>query len=179
MANSSDLPKYCVGAVTAEASDSPRERSAVLLRRISRALRDPQAEDWVTLDLSMAQLKLLFSLYYRGPATVGALAHVHGLKLPTVSTTLERLVRAGYVERTDDPDDRRVVINRLTANGGALVERLREERRLRIDQALDKLAPRDVATLHEGLSALAAALGLNRPNGSAAAPEVSTVESAR
>jgi len=149
------------------------------LRRISRALRDPQTEDWLTLDLSMAQLKLLFSLFYRGPATVGTLAHVHGLKLPTVSTTLERLVRAGHVERTNDPDDRRVVINRLTADGAALVERLREERRLRIDQALDKLAPRDVATLHEGLSALAAALGLNRPNGSAATPDVSTVETAR
>ena len=145
-----------------------REQTAALLHRISRNLRDPRAEAWLALDLSMAQLKVLFVLFYRGPATVGSLAQVLGVKLPTVSATLERLVRSDYVERVHDPDDRRVVINRLTPSGAALVERLREERRIRVEQALSKLSDGDLARLHDGLTALAAAMGLNRPPNAAA-----------
>lgn len=146
-----------------ESTLSQCERTAALLHRVSRALRDPQDEDWLTLDVSMAQLKVLFLLYYRGPTTVGALAGKMSVTLPTVSATLERLVRAGYVGREDDPEDRRVVINRLTPEGTALVERLREERRARVDQALSRLTVQQVAVLQEGLSALAGALGLVRP----------------
>jgi DNA-binding MarR family transcriptional regulator len=132
--------------MAAESLETQCERTAVLLHRVSRALRDPQDEDWLSLDVSMAQLKVLFSLYYRGPATVGVLAGKMGVTLPTVSATLERLVRAGYVEREDDPEDRRVVINRLTAAGTSLVERLREERRARVDQALRRLTPEQRAS---------------------------------
>jgi DNA-binding MarR family transcriptional regulator len=149
--------------MAAESLETQCERTAILLHRVSRALRDPQDEDWLSLDVSMAQLKVLFSLYYRGPATVGVLAGKMGVTLPTVSATLERLVRAGYVEREDDPEDRRVVINRLTAAGTSLVERLREERRARVDQALRRLTPEQMTVLQEGLSALAGALGLVRP----------------
>ena len=156
--------------MAAESLESQCERTAALLHRVSRALRDPQDEDWLSLDVSMAQLKVLFSLYYRGPATVGVLAGKMGVTLPTVSATLERLVRAGYVERENDPEDRRVVINQLTAAGTSLVERLREERRARVDQALRRLTPEQIAVLQEGLSALAGALGLARP----AAPLEST-----
>ena len=149
--------------MAAESTQSQCERTAVLLHRVSRALRDPQDEDWLSLDVSMAQLKVLFLLYYRGPTTVGALAGKMGVTLPTVSATLERLVRAGYVGREDDPEDRRVVINRLTPEGASLVARLREERRARVDQALSRLTAQQVAVLQEGLSALAGALGLVRP----------------
>ncbi|MGI8916257.1 MAG: MarR family winged helix-turn-helix transcriptional regulator [Chloroflexota bacterium] len=149
--------------MAAESVETQCERTAALLHRVSRALRDPQDEDWLSLDVSMAQLKVLFSLYYRGPATVGVLAGKMGVTLPTVSATLDRLVRAGYVVREDDPDDRRMVINRLTAVGTALVERLREERRARVDQALARLTAPQVTILQEGLQALAGALGLVRP----------------
>ena len=146
--------------MAAASTQSQCERTAALLHRVSRALRDPQDEDWLSLDVSMAQLKVLFLLHYRGPATVGALANKMGVTLPTVSATLDRLVRAGYVGREDDPDDRRVVINRLTPLGTSLVERLREERRARVDQALHRLTAEQVAVLQEGLAALAEALGL-------------------
>jgi DNA-binding MarR family transcriptional regulator len=56
-----------------------------------------------------------------------------------------------------------VVINQLTARGSSQVERLREERRARVEAALSKLSPAEIATLYEGLSALATALGLARP----------------
>jgi DNA-binding MarR family transcriptional regulator len=149
--------------VPVESSTSQFERTALLVQRVSRALRDPQEEEWMTLDLSMAQVKILFALYNHGPATVGTLAGRLHVKLPTISATLDRLVRGGYVERLDDPSDRRVVINRLTARGSSQVERLREERRARVEAALSKLTPSEIVTLYEGLSALAEALGLARP----------------
>lgn len=147
-----------------------RDQTATLLRRISRALREPNDEAWLNLDLSMAQLKLLFVLAARGPAAVGTLAQAARVTLPTVSVTLDRLVRAGYVERQDDPDDRRLVINHLTADGAALVERLREARRQRVEQALDALDPAQLDLLRRGLLALAGAMQLPPPTSPPAEP---------
>jgi hypothetical protein len=50
------------------------------------------------------------------------------------------------------------------------VERLREERRARVEQALGRLRPEQVAVLQEGLSALAEALGLSLPAPRSVAP---------
>ncbi len=142
--------------------DDARAVAASLLLRISRELRDPQEERWLALDISMAQFKVLFILFHHGPSTVGALAQVLNVKLPTVSATLERLVKSGYVQREESPDDRRLVINRLTAEGTLLVNQLRAERRLRVDQALGRLNEGDVQALTTSLQTLARAMGIAR-----------------
>ncbi|MCL4545541.1 MAG: MarR family transcriptional regulator [Chloroflexi bacterium] len=135
--------------------DEIRGQVAGMLQRVSRALRDPQDEAWLAIDLSMAQVKLLFTLHYRGPATVGALAERLGVKLPTVSVTTDRLVRLGYVRRLTDEDDRRVVISQITTEGSRVVERLREERRARIDQIVSRLTPQELLALSESLEPVA------------------------
>src|SRR5579859_713955 len=106
-------------SMTAHAHGSPqdaetRQQVEVLLRRISRELREPSTQAWLELDVSMAQLKLLFFTFYRGPATVGKIASALGVTLPSASATIDRLVRSGLLERRSDPSDRRVVINQVT-----------------------------------------------------------------
>ena len=137
------------------APDEIRGQVAGMLQRVSRALRDPQDEAWLVIDLSMAQVKLLFTLHYRGPATVGALAERLGVKLPTVSVTTDRLVRLGYVRRLTDEGDRRVVICEITTEGSRVVERLREERRARIDQIVSRLTPQELLALAASLEPVA------------------------
>lgn len=137
----------------------------MLLHRVSRALRDPQDELWLSLDLSMAQLKILFALHFHGPATIGALAERVGVKLPTISVTIDRLERNGYVERQSSGEDRRVVICRLTPEGARLVERLREERRARIDQVVAHLSDVEVRRLRESIEPVMQALAKLRTAG--------------
>lgn len=155
-----------------------RQLVEVLLRRISRELREPSTQAWLELDLSMAQLKLLFFTFYRGPATVGQIAGALGVTLPSASATIDRLVRSGLLERRSDPSDRRVVINQVTADGSALVERLREERRARLRQGLDRLSSQELQVVAQAMTTLARALDLPLPE-SRPAPLNAAMDAAR
>ncbi|HWJ37455.1 MAG TPA: MarR family transcriptional regulator [Sphingomicrobium sp.] len=64
-----------------------------------------------------ARRKLLSCIGSREPATLNDVAHVVGRGAPAVSRSVDALVRAGLVERTQDPDNRRRLALRLTQRG--------------------------------------------------------------
>ena len=53
----------------------------------------------------------------RSPCTMSELARFKGVGLPTISKSVEMLVRRGWVERWIDKSDRRQTMVRLTAPG--------------------------------------------------------------
>jgi DNA-binding MarR family transcriptional regulator len=128
-------------------------------RRISRLLRASSHEDWASLSLTRAQLRILVRLQQDGPAAVGHLAGQLGVTLPSITATVDRLVQQGMVSREDDPGDRRKVINRVTPEGAALIDRLQEGRKARLVSALTNLAPSDLEALYQSLGSLEVALG--------------------
>jgi DNA-binding MarR family transcriptional regulator len=127
-------------------------------RRIVRHLRASSNEDWTSLSLTRAQLRILAQLRQDGPAAVGQLAAQLGVTLPSITATVDRLVRAGLVAREDDPNDRRRVINMLTPTGTTLIERLQEGKRARLIAALELLNSEELDVLVSGLAALERAL---------------------
>jgi DNA-binding MarR family transcriptional regulator len=137
---------------------SAADQVAELLRQVMRLQRRGSPEDWTALELTMAQMKVLFLLHHEGAAKVSDLAETLGVSAPSMTGTLDRLVRGGLVERRDDPTDRRLVINVLTPDGQALVERLHQGRRARLGAALARLDPATMHTLEHGLAALKEAL---------------------
>ncbi len=134
------------------------ETVADQLRRINRELRASSQEDWTSLSLTRAQLKILVLLRQEGATTVGHLASHLGVTLPSVTATVDRLVQQGLVSREDDPTDRRRVINRLTPTGTVLIDRLQEGRRTRLVRALQQLPPADLATVGQALDILEQAI---------------------
>jgi DNA-binding MarR family transcriptional regulator len=134
------------------------ERVATLFGQVMRLQRRASPRDWMELDLSMAQMKAMFVLHHDGPAKVSDLAEALGVSAPSMTGTLERLVRHGLIERRDDPSDRRLVINALTPAGQALVERLHQGRRQRLLAALARLDAPSIDALERGLLALREAL---------------------
>jgi len=66
-----------------------------------------------------ARRKLLLAISGREPATLNEIAVVVGRGAPAVSRAVDSLVRAGLVERTQDPDNRRRLALRLTDAGRA------------------------------------------------------------
>src|SRR5262249_13007709 len=87
---------------SAEPAASERiEPTAEQFRRISRDLRASSNEDWTSLSLTRAQLRILAQLRQEGPAAVGQLAAQLGVTLPSITATVDRLVRAGLVSRED------------------------------------------------------------------------------
>src|SRR5689334_24931086 len=64
-----------------------------------------------------ARRKLLIAIGSREPATLNEIASAVGRGAPAISRAVDSLVRAGLVERTQDPDNRRRLALRLTEKG--------------------------------------------------------------
>jgi DNA-binding MarR family transcriptional regulator len=64
-----------------------------------------------------ARRKLLSAIASREPATLNDVAKTIGRGAPAVSRSVDALVRAGLVERTQDPNNRRRLALRLTQSG--------------------------------------------------------------
>jgi MarR family transcriptional regulator, organic hydroperoxide resistance regulator len=109
---------------------------------------------WFDLDFSMAQLKTLLALRFRGPATVGLVAKMLEIGLPTASHLVDKLVEAGMVGRAEDPVDRRRVLVRLSPFGEKIMNALRHGRKERLSRWLSQLEPEDEEALQRGLAAL-------------------------
>ena len=76
-----------------------------------------------------------------GPVTVGELASLLGLTLPTVSGVLADLDRAGFIDRQPDPADRRRTLVRVQPAQAAVVEQWLDGAASPLARVLDKLAP--------------------------------------
>lgn len=107
------------------------------------------------LDISMQQVRAMFLLRDEEEVSVGRLAELFGIGLPAASLLADRLVRAGYVERRDDPADRRRVLLSLTRVGLRLVTDLREGSHSLLRRWMSSLSPEDLSALTRGWRALA------------------------
>jgi DNA-binding MarR family transcriptional regulator len=122
-------------------------------RSISRAVTASAPSVWVDIDLSMAQLKTLMTLYSCGAAPIGQIAESLGIGQPTASHLVDRLVQTQLVLRMEDPLDRRRTLAQLSPDGEDLVERINQ---LRFGTLRRWLAQLDQATLTTFLQALRA-----------------------
>ena len=68
-------------------------------------------------NISTAQMIMLISIHDHGQCKIKTLAKERGISPPTATGLLDRLVRAGYVKRGSDSEDRRVVMISLTKKG--------------------------------------------------------------
>jgi len=75
----------------------------------------------------------------RAPCTVSELARFKGVGLPTISKSIDMLVRRGWVERWVDKSDRRQTLVRLTPKGRKLLTSFRKALESFLDQRLAAL----------------------------------------
>ena len=85
--------------------------------RLTQALRNSSAQALMVshgvaakVGLNMTDLECLDIIYMNQSVTAGELARRTGLSTGAMTTAIDRLVRAGYAERQDDPNDRRRVL---------------------------------------------------------------------
>jgi len=71
--------------------------------------------------ISMTQISVLYQLYYRGPCEVLSFARALTLSPAGASQLIDRMARQGWVERQDDPTDRRVRHVHLTQSGRQMI----------------------------------------------------------
>lgn len=140
---------------TAAEREALVQRVLDLQAELYRHLRP--AREWLELDLTMSQMKVLLLLYSERAATMGQLASRLGVALSTLTGIVDRLVERELVARHESPHDRRQVVCQLTATGQALAERLQQAGRTQLAQLLRTLQPHELATVMSSLKLLVAA----------------------
>jgi DNA-binding MarR family transcriptional regulator len=112
-------------------------------------------EDIVTLP----QLRVLVMVASRTAPNLNAVANGMGVHPSNATRTVDRLVSAGLLDRSDDPTDRRNLVLELTESGRQLVERVMDQRRAAIAAVLDRMPPGRRRSLVPVMRAFAEAAG--------------------
>jgi MarR family transcriptional regulator, organic hydroperoxide resistance regulator len=116
----------------------------------TRHVRDQESNQ----RLSAHQASILDHLDEREPTSLLTLARHMGVTASTMSLTVDRLVRAGYVARDRDVLDARKVALRLTKDGARLKERKSVLDRELVRAMLGRMKPRDRSAALAGLELL-------------------------
>ncbi len=103
---------------------------------------------------SLPQVGLLMRLYHGGHCEVHDIGEHFATTSAAASQLVERLVQAGLVERTQDPDDRRARQIALTAKGRALVETGIAERHRWVDALVSEMSAAEKAEVGKALPIL-------------------------
>lgn len=95
--------------------------------------------EWLSLELTVAQLRLLLVLHARGPSRMSVIAAELDAALSTATGIADNLVKKGLVTRQTDPQDRRLVIAALAPAGQELINKLWLSGQFQMERLLDGL----------------------------------------
>jgi DNA-binding MarR family transcriptional regulator len=126
---------------------APRLRWAVT--RLARRLRQEAGAD-----LGPSQTAALATVERHGPLSPSELAEIERIRRPTVTRIVRHLEQAGLIERVTDPQDGRASILSVTAEGRALLRRLRERKTAYLAKRLAALDAEDRRTLERAAELL-------------------------
>lgn len=143
-------------------------RALAAMEAFQHRLMALHATEFTTLDITMAQAKLLYVVATAGELSMSEIALRLGVTISTTSGAVERLVELGLLARIEDPANRRQVRVSVTEMGTATLEQVRE------------LSTRQVRTLFEriddnDLGVIERAIRIMTDAATAAAPATATV----
>jgi len=130
------------------------ERILQLGEKAFRELIPILPKEWLQLDLTMPQLKVVLLLFMNGPVRMSDIASALDVSLATATGVIDRLVEREIVLRENHPDDRRVVLCRLSEKGQKLIGGLWQLARDRLRELLGAIEPVRLRLVIEALEAL-------------------------
>jgi DNA-binding MarR family transcriptional regulator len=119
------IPAGAPGAPATTADPSTEELISRIITDFHATLggmKCAMSERLVRLGVSMAQLHIMYTLQRDGVMTMSRLADVLAVSQSNASGLVDRMEERGYVERTRVPEDRRVVLVRVTEAGRRLLD---------------------------------------------------------
>ncbi len=130
---------------TSSVDDDVKDRIIANFRETMMALRCIGSERLVKLGVSMTQVLVLSMLQRHGDVPMSRLAELIDVSLSNATGLIDRMEERGYVERDRVPDDRRVVIVRMTDLGRRLMDDMELLRENTFRAVLDRLVPEQLA----------------------------------
>jgi len=112
-------------------NNAPEQGNETLIRHILKLSEDiyrtiklSVPSEWLTSDMTVAQLRVLLILHADGPSQMSFIASSLGIAVSTATGIVDNLVRKGLVTRGADPEDRRLVICMLSPQGQETINRM-------------------------------------------------------
>jgi len=136
-----------------ETHEELERRALAQFRQMMHGFKANCAPVWMSIDLTVPQLRTLIVLAEEVPLVIGQIAQRLGVGLSTGGHLVDRLVQAGLAERTEDAVDRRRTLVRLTAAGEDLSTRLLSGIQP-LPMLLQQLDESDLTALLQGLQAI-------------------------
>lgn len=103
---------------------------------------------------SMPQFRALAFLSHNPGSSLSSVADHLGVTLATASTTADRLVRHGLVERAAHPQERRRITLTLTDTGTDLLQQARAATRSKVARMLDEFSAEQLRQIVTGVNLL-------------------------
>lgn len=125
-----------------------------LFQSLMRRVADSHAPEFLGIDLTMSQAKVLYIVSLRPGISMSVLARRLKVGLSAASGLVERLVSSGYLERREDPSDRRQQLVTVTAAGAGALDHMRELRVGMMRRLLAGLDGAELDALRDSVSAL-------------------------
>jgi DNA-binding MarR family transcriptional regulator len=141
-------------AITAPDRAVVADEVVAVTEALMQLLADSHAPEFLEIDITMPQAKLLYLLGAAGELHMSSIVARLGVSLSTVSGLVDRLVDHGLATRRDDPSDRRQVVVGLTAAGSQFIDRFRELNARQMRELLSVLDDGDLSLLRDALAAL-------------------------
>jgi DNA-binding MarR family transcriptional regulator len=102
--------------------DDPYAPIIADFRAAMNQVKCASSERLVRMGVSMAQLHILYTLQRSGEMPMSRLADVLQVSLSNATGLIDRIEERGFVERTRVPEDRRIVMIRVTDAGRRMLE---------------------------------------------------------
>jgi DNA-binding MarR family transcriptional regulator len=122
--------------------------------KLFRELFEAVPRELLELDITMPQLKIMVIGFMHGPMRMSDLAADLRVTLATATGLIDRLVERGFIQRESQPDDRRVVLCRLSPEGQKTVSRIWETASKRSRELLEAIDTKKLQMLSEVLETM-------------------------
>ena len=129
-----------------------------LLEQLYQAVRQIARGEWLNIDLTMPQLKAMLILFSDGAKRMGLLASDLDVSMPTATGIIDRIAEKGLIERESDPQDRRVVLCRLSEEGHELISHLWKLGEMETRQLLELMTSEELQLVEGGSKAFLRAM---------------------
>jgi DNA-binding MarR family transcriptional regulator len=134
-------------------ADPPALRLAMAIARVRARLREIDRSG--SMGLTLSQLSALNRLRRDGPATAASLAAAEHVSQQAIAQILTSLRRAGLVEATPDPADRRKCLLEVTDAGHALIGSILASRNAWLVRAVEQtVGPDELDALDRAIDLL-------------------------
>ena len=134
------------------------DRALAAFEVLQQRLMAVHAAEFTTLDITMAQAKLLYVLMAVGELSMSEIAKRLGVTVSTASGAVDRLVELGLLARSDDPSNRRQVRVSVTALGMATVEQIRELSTRQLRMLFEQVSDDDLEVITRATHIMAGAV---------------------